>query len=109
MSPRLMSISSSSVSVTDIGDCATSRSPSQVTMRLTRVVRPDGQTVTASPGPHGARDDLPGVAAELVVGRSTSCTGKRNGFAMTLRSTSTVSRNSSSGCAVEPRRPLAPA
>ena len=45
-----MSISSSSVSVTDIGARATSRSPSQVTIRLTRDVRPDGQTVTVSPG-----------------------------------------------------------
>ena len=35
--------------MTDIGARATSRSPSQVTMRATRVLGPDGQTVIVSP------------------------------------------------------------
>ena len=67
MSPRLMSISSSSVSVTDIGAKAKSRSPSKVTMRLTRAERPDGHAVTRSPTRTVPDDDLSGVAAELVV------------------------------------------
>ena len=50
MSPRLMSISSSSVSVTDIGANASGRGPLNVSMLLTRVEKPDGSTVTSSPG-----------------------------------------------------------
>src|SRR5258706_4889515 len=49
-SPRLMSLSSSRVRLTDRGACATSRSPSKVAMRRTRVRRFDGSTRTSSPG-----------------------------------------------------------
>ena len=49
MSPRLMSISSSRHKATDMGANASSSSPSQVTMDFTRLVRPEGSTVTGSP------------------------------------------------------------
>ena len=49
-SPRLMSISSLNVSVTDMGAKAASRSPSKVEMVLTVVRRPAGRTYTGSPG-----------------------------------------------------------
>src|SRR5690242_21609295 len=47
-SPRLMSISSASVSVTDWPERASARSPSRVTMRATVEVLPDGNTRTRS-------------------------------------------------------------
>ncbi len=49
MSPRLMSISSSSVSVTASGANASSISPSKVTISLTRLVFRDGSAITSSP------------------------------------------------------------
>ena len=67
MSPRLMSISSSSVSVTDIGACAISRSPSQVDDALDRARAAGRQHRDGVADADGARRDLPGVAAELMV------------------------------------------
>jgi hypothetical protein len=50
MSPRLMSISSSRHTVTDIGGNASGSSPSYDTIDFTRLVAPDGSTITGSPG-----------------------------------------------------------
>ena len=50
MSPREMSISSSIVSVTDIGEKASATSPSAVRIFAMRVDSPDGRWVTSSPG-----------------------------------------------------------
>ena len=45
-----MSMSSARRSVTDIGGTASESSPCSDSMRLMRVVRPDGSTATSSPG-----------------------------------------------------------
>ena len=50
MSPRDTSMSSSRRSETDIGGNASSIGPSAVSMAATRVVKPDGSTMTESPG-----------------------------------------------------------
>ena len=67
-SPRLTSISSSSVSVTDCPATARSRSPSNVTMRATRLSRPDGSTAQLLARAHHAARDRAGEAAEIEVG-----------------------------------------
>ena len=64
-------------------------------MRLTRAERPEGKRRDAVAHADAARRDLSGVSAELTVGRSTSCTGKRKGSDVRSRVTSTVSRKSS--------------
>ena len=50
MSPREMSRSSVSSSVTAIDGRASATGPSAVSMRSMRVVSPDGSTITSSPG-----------------------------------------------------------
>ena len=50
MLPRLISTSSSRQTVTDMGGNARATSPSYVTIDFTREVRPDGSTMTGSPG-----------------------------------------------------------
>jgi hypothetical protein len=50
MSPREMSISSSSRIVTDMGANASATGPSTVSMAAMRDGSPDGSTITSSPG-----------------------------------------------------------
>ena len=50
MSPREMSISSASRTVTDIGGNASSTGPSAVSIAAIVLVMPDGRTITSSPG-----------------------------------------------------------
>jgi hypothetical protein len=91
-SPRLTSISSSSVRVTDCPATARSRSPSRVTMRATRLSRPDVSTFTFSPGLTVPPTMVPAKPRKSRFGRLTHCTGSRNGWCCTLSSISTVSR-----------------
>ena len=97
MSPREMSISSASTSVTASCNRARGCSPSQVRMARMCVVRPEGSTVTASPTPIEPASTRPmkprGVVA---VGRATYWTGKRKGAAANVGGASAVSRICSS-------------
>ena len=67
MSPRLTSISSSSVSVTDCGAKASSSSPSNVTIDFTRLVFREGRAMISSPLADDARGDRAAEAAEVEV------------------------------------------
>ena len=96
MSPRLISISSSRQTVTDMGAKASSRSPSQVTMDFTRLVRPEGSTVTASPRRTTPEASVPAKPRKSRLGRMTYCTGKRRSVRLMSRAMGTVSRCSSS-------------
>ena len=91
-SPRLTSISSSSVSVTDWPATARSRSPSMVTMRATRLSRPDGTTRIFSPWLTVPLTIVPAKPRKSRFGRLTHCTGRRNGWCCRRSSISTVSR-----------------
>jgi hypothetical protein len=91
-SPRLTSISSSSVSVMDWPATATSRSPSIVTSRATLLSRPDGSTRTFSPGRIVPLTIVPAKPRKSRLGRLTHCTGRRNAAWRISSSISTVSR-----------------
>ncbi len=79
-SPREQSISSASVSVTDCPATASSRSPSNVTMRATVLVLPEGRTRTLSPGAIVPVATSPANPRKSRSGRLTHCTGMRNGL-----------------------------
>jgi hypothetical protein len=91
-SPRLTSISSSSVSVIDWPATASARSPSIVTSRVTLLSRPDGSTRTLSPGFTVPLTTVPANPRKSRLGRLTHCTGSRNGACRISFSISTVSR-----------------
>src|ERR1035441_3109189 len=92
MSPRLTSISSSRQTATDMGANASSSSPSQVTMDLTRLVRPEGSTVTGSPLRTTPEASVPAKPRKSRLGRMTYCTGKRRSVVLMSRAMGTVSR-----------------
>ncbi len=96
MSPRLTSISSSRQTATDMGANASSSSPSQVTMDFTRLVRPEGSTVTGSPRRTTPEASVPAKARKSRLGRMTYCTGNRRSVRLMSRAMGTVSRCSSS-------------
>lgn len=77
MSPRLESISSSSVIVTDCGAKASSSSPSKVTMLFTRLFRREGSETISSPLRMIPEAIVPAKPRKSRFGRSTYCTGKR--------------------------------
>src|SRR5580693_3875336 len=76
MSPRLKSISSSSVTVTDIGGNASGASPSNVTIDFTRLLRSEGNDTTGSPGRITPLATGPAKPRKLASGRITYCTGE---------------------------------
>ena len=77
MSPRLMSTSLVSVSVTASGGNASSRSPSIVTIRATVEDLPDGSTTIWSPGRTMPLCTVPLYPRNVESGRFTRCTAKR--------------------------------
>ena len=115
MSPREMSISSSSRSVTDIGGNASSHRPVEGVDRGDPVVRPDGRSDDLVAGLEHAAGDLAGVAAVVVAGavggpcgRITYCTGKRTSTRLRSEAMCTCSRWCSSDGAVVPGHVLGP-
>jgi len=97
MSPRLESISSSSVSVTDCGAKASVSSPSNVTMLFTRLFFRDGRLITSSPCRMMPEAIVPEKPRKSRFGRSTSCTGKRKSSRLRSEPMYTVSSSGSSG------------
>ena len=77
MSPRLESISSSSVSVTDCGANASSNSPSNVTIDFTRLFLREGSETISSPLRMMPEAIVPEKPRKSRLGRRTYCTGKR--------------------------------
>ena len=77
MSPRLESISSSSVSVTDCNANASFNSPSNVTMLFTRLFFRDGSETISSPVRTIPEAIVPANPRKSRFGRTTSCTGNR--------------------------------
>src|SRR5262245_19563712 len=67
MSPREISMSSSSSRVTDWGAAACISSPSRVKICLIRDERPDGNTRIGSPTVRAPRFDTPHITAEIVM------------------------------------------
>ena len=97
MSPREMSISSASRTVTDIGGNASSTGPSAVSIAAIGVVKPGRQHHDLVAGLEHAAGDLAGVAAvvgapSVDCGRITYCTGNRTSTRLRSEAMCTCSR-----------------
>ena len=83
--------------MTDWPAPASARSPSNVDRRVTVLVRPDGRTLTVSPGRTVPPTIMPAKPRKSRSGRLTHCTGIRNGPLAASSWTSTDSRCASNG------------
>ena len=91
-SPRMTSISSVRVKVTERPATATARSPSKLTIRATELGRPDAATTMRSPTATRPEATVPVKPRKSPFGRLTHCTGKRSGAPSASRPVSTASR-----------------
>jgi len=85
------------VSVTLWGACASSRSPSKVTIRFTRLFFREGRLITSSPVRTIPEAIVPEKPRKSRLGRRTSCTGKRKSSRLRSEPMYTVSRSPISG------------